>query len=416
MNKLTKIVTIVLAVVMIFSAVACAAPAATEAPAQATSPAGSQATQQPAATEVPAQATTAPAAPADQKPVKIAVAGPMTGDNSEYGIGFFNAVTLMAEQWNAKGGINGRKIEVVQFDDKNSPEEAVSVANKIVSEKDIPFIIGHFASGVSMAAAPIYQANKIIEISPSASHPDYSSIGDYIFRNNTVIKYETQASLDIAVNDMGKKNIGIISIKTDWGVSTSKIATELIAGMDDKGVKLVAHEEVIEGSDDYRPAITKLNDAGADVVLCVGMYGLVAPVAKQYKEINPNISIIAFSNAYSQQLLELGGDAVNGVAFPVVFFSVSSDPNIQAFVKSYTDKFGSAPSALTAQAYDSAGILFTAAQKVGTDDPAKLRDEVNSMTYPGVTGSTHFDQNGDVQKPFTKVEVEDGKFVLMGSK
>ncbi len=107
---------------------------------------------------------------------------------------------------------------------------------------------------------------------------------------------------------------------------------------------------------------------------------------------------------------------MNGVAFPVVFFSVSTDPNIQEFVKAYTDKFGSAPSALTAQAYDSAGILFTAAQKVGTDDPAKLRDEVNSMTYPGVTGSTHFDEKGDVQKPFTKVEVKDGKFVLMGSK
>ena len=75
---------------------------------------------------------------------------------------------------------------------------------------------------------------------------------------------ETKASLDIAVNDLGKKNIGIISIKTDWGVSTSGIVKDLVGEMEDSGAKVVAHEEVIEGSDDYRPAITKLNEAGAD--------------------------------------------------------------------------------------------------------------------------------------------------------
>lgn len=345
--------------------------------------------------------------------VRIAVAGPMTGDNSEYGIGFYNAVTLMAEQWNADGGINNVKIEVAQFDDKNSPEESVSVANKIVSEKNIHGVIGHFASGVSMAAAPIYQDNKIIEISPSASHPDYSSIGNYIFRNNTVISHEAKAALDIAVNDFGKKNIGIISIKTDWGVSTATIVQELVGEMSSTGAKIVAHEEVIEGSDDYRPAITKLNEAGADVVISVGMYSLLAPLSIQYKEVNPDIKIVGFSNSYSQQLLELGGASVEGVAFPVIFFSESDDPLIKDFVDSYTEKYGSAPSALTAQAYDSAGIYFTAVKKVGTTNMDTLRDEVGTLEYNGVTGLTKFDENGDVQKSFTKVIVEDGKFVLM---
>ncbi len=349
---------------------------------------------------------------ADDK-VRIAVAGPMTGDNSEYGIGFYNAVTLMAEKWNADGGINGAEIEVVQFDDKNSPEEAVSVANKIVSEGNIHGVIGHFASGVSMAAAPIYQENKIIELSPSASHPDYSGIGDYIFRNNTVIMHEAKAALDIAINDFGKLNIGIVSIMTDWGVSTAGVVKDLVAKMESTGAKVVAHEEVIEGSDDYRPAITKLNEAGADVVISVGMYNLLAPLSIQYKEVNPDIKIVGFSNSYSQQLLELGGAAVEGVAFPVIFFSESDDPDVKDFVDSYTEKFGAPPSALTAQAYDSAGIYFQAVEKVGTSDMDALRDEVGSLEYNGVTGVTQFDEHGDVEKSFTKVIIEDGKFVLM---
>lgn len=137
--------------------------------------------------------------------IKIAVAGPMTGDNSEYGIGFNNAATMMAEQWNEKGGVLDKEIEIIAYDDKNTSEEATTIAQKIVSDKEAAGVIGHFASGVCMTAAPIYQENGIIEISPSSSHPDYAGIGDYIFRNNTIISKEAAASVDIAINDLGKK-------------------------------------------------------------------------------------------------------------------------------------------------------------------------------------------------------------------
>lgn len=348
----------------------------------------------------------------DESSIRVIVAAPMTGDNSEYGIGFANAADLMAEKWNAEAKIEGKTVVVEKYDDKNSPEEAVTVANRIVSDGNLPVVIGHFASGVSMAAAPIYQENQVIEISPSASHPDYSGIGDYIFRNNTVIFTEASASVDIAVNDLGKSNIGIISIKTDWGVSTADIVKQIVES-EFPGASVVAHEEVIEGSDDYRPAISKLNEAGADVVITVGMYNLVAPVARQYKEINPDIEIVGFSNAYSQQLLELGGEYVEGVAFPVIFFSQSDDPKVTEFVESYKDKFGNEPSALTAQAYDSVGIFLTAVENVGYGDTAALRDEIARLEYDGVTGFTKFDENGDVDKSFTKVVVKDGQFGLL---
>lgn len=342
--------------------------------------------------------------------IKIAVAAPMTGDNAEYGKGFLNAAELMVEEWNANGGVLGKKIEVVAFDDKNSGEEAASIAQKIISDKDIVGVIGHFASGVCMVAAPTYNENKVIEISPSASHPDYSSIGDYIFRNNTVINVEAAAGLDIAINDLGKKNIGIISIKTDWGTSTSAIVKQLIEEQSSTGAKVVAHEEVMEGSDDYSPAITKLHAAGADVVISVGMYNLLAPLAKQYKQVNPDIQLIGFSNSYSQQLLELGGEAVEGVRFPVIFFSGSSDPKIKGYVDKYTSKYGSAPSALTSQAYDSVGMLLESIKTVGTTDSEKVRDALAKIEYDGVTGFTKFNEIGDVQKEFVKVVIKNGKF------
>lgn len=350
---------------------------------------------------------------ADGETVKIAVAAPMTGDNAEYGIGFTNAANLMAKEWNEKGGVLGKQIEILPYDDKNSSEEAATIAQKIVSQGDLAGVIGHFASGVCLTAAPIYEENKIIEISPSASHPDYSGVGDYIFRNNTVISKEAAASIDIAVNDLGKKKIGIISIKTDWGTNTSQVIKELIKGLNDPSVTIVAHEEVMEGSDDYSPAITKLNEAGADVVICAGMYNLVAPVAKQYKQTNPEIQVVGFSNAYSQQLIELGGSAVENVCFPVIFFSESSDEAVKTYVDKFEAEYGSQPSALTSQAYDSVGMLLTAIEKAGTTDSEAVQKALMEVDYPGVTGQTKFDEIGDVDKNFVKVTIKDGKFVEM---
>lgn len=345
--------------------------------------------------------------------IQIAVAGPMTGDNSEYGIGFVNAAELKAQEWNEKGGVLGKKIKIVKYDDKNTSEEATTIAQKIISDKKVSGVIGHFSSGVCMTAAPIYQENKIIEISPSASHPDYSKIGDYIFRNNTVISKEAAASVDIAINDLKKKKIGIISIMTDWGTNTAGIVKEMIANNGDSSITVVAHEEVMEGSDDYTLAITKLEEAGAEVVICCGMYNLVAPVAKQYKQINPEIKIVGFSNAYSDQLIELGGTAVEGVCFPVIFFSNSEEDKIKNYVEEYKKKYGTTPSALTSQAYDSTGLLLTAIEEAGTVEQEAVKNKLYEIEYDGVTGFTKFDSNGDVDKQFVKVTIQDGKFVKM---
>ena len=179
--------------------------------------------------------------------IKVAVAGPMTGDNAEYGIGFSNAAKLMAEQWNADGGVTvGDKtyeVEIVDYDDKSESDEATTIAYNIVSDPDIYGVIGHFASGICMVAAPIYQEAHYVNISPTSSHADYSSIGDYIFRNNTVINVETMTGAEIAINDLGGTKIGVLSIDTEWGQSAGNAMEENIATL---GAEMVLRQEVPE--------------------------------------------------------------------------------------------------------------------------------------------------------------------------
>lgn len=348
------------------------------------------------------------AASGGSETVKIAVVGPLTGDFAEYGTGFKNAVELMAEEWNANGGVLDKQIEVVFFDDKNSGEEAATIAEKIVSDKDIVAVVGHFASGVCMAASPTYQEAGIVEISPSASHPDYTKEGDFIFRNNTVINVESGVAVDLAVETLGKKKVGILSVKTDWGTNTATITKELV---EKAGGTVVGHQEVVDGTIDFSPNVSKLNDAGAEVVIVAAMYNTLAPFASQYKAVNPDIELVGFSNAYSQQLINLAKENAENIHFPTIFFHGSKDEAVDSFVKAYEEKYGSTPSSLTAQAYDSTGILLTAIKTANKVDRAAIKDELYKMTYPGVTGETKFDENGDAIKVFTKVKVKDGSFV-----
>ncbi|WP_010263944.1 ABC transporter substrate-binding protein [Treponema primitia] len=341
--------------------------------------------------------------------IKIAVAMPMTGDYAEYGQSAWIAAQIMVEKYNKAGGILGKQIELVQFDDRNSPEEASSIAQKIVSDKAIIGVMGHFASGVSMTVSPVYEENKVIQISATASHPDYSKAGKYIFRNNAVFTQEVAPMVDILANDINVKKVGIIAIKTDWGSSAGPLTAQLV--QETGKLELVGLEYVQETSDDHRPAISKMISAGAEAVLGLGQYSLYSPLARQYREMDPNIILLGGAGAFSKQLIDLAGPAVEGLYMSVSFFPGSNDPDVKYFVDEFNKRYGMEPSSLTAQAYDSIGVFCEAIKAAGTLDREKVRDAVNAIDYPGVTGRTTFDQGGDAAKVFQKVVVRNGAFV-----
>lgn len=341
--------------------------------------------------------------------IKVAIAAPQTGDFAEYGNGFRNAVQLKVKEVNEAGGVLGQQVEVLVFDDKNNGEEAATIAEKIVADESVLGVVGHFASGICMAASPIYQEVGLVEISPSASHPDYTSEGNYIFRNNTVISVEAGEAIMIAKEVLGAKTIAVLSVATDWGVATAGIAKDIIEMT--SGIEVAGMEEIMDGTVDYSPTITALEADSPDVILVAGMYNVLAPFATQYKAVNPDMQFVGFSNAYSQQLIELAGDSAEDIYMPAIFFSGSPDADVRSFVSAYEVAYGSAPSALTAQAYDSMGIILQAIETAGEADRAMVRDAVAAIEYDGVTGDTTFDQIGDADKSFNWLKVENGDFI-----
>lgn len=409
-----KLIALLLTLALTLSLAACGAK--TEEPA-AEEPAAEEPAAEESAAETPAEETSEPAAEGSTEPVgsiTIAVAGPMTGDNTEYGIGFANAAKLMAAQWNEKGGVNiggdYYTVEIKEYDDKSDSDEAALIAEKIVSDDSIYGVLGHFASGICMVAAPTYQEAGYVNISPTSSHADFSSIGDYIFRNNTVITVETATSAEIAVKDLGKTKVGILSIDTEWGQTAGQAMEDNVVA---QGGEVVLHQEVSESAVDFATEIANFKDAGAEVVMVAGMYGTLGPFIVALQNSNYIIPVVGCSNAYTENMLEYSAQAPDiKVYAPVSFFAGNTDPAVQEYVQAYVDAYGSEPSSLTTQAYDSVGIMLSALEAAGKLDREAMKDALYTLEYDGMSGYTTFDEVGDAQKVFTKLTIEDGAWVL----
>ncbi len=350
----------------------------------------------------------------EKETIKIAVVAPMTGDVAEYGQGFLTAVQIACDEVNAAGGLlDGRMVEIVSLDDKNSPDEGTLCADRIVSDGDICVVaVAHYSSTVAMAAAPIYQEAGIAAISASSSHLDYSSIGDYIFRNNVLSTQESKNML-LYLIQAGCKRIGVLKVMTDYGESAIASLEEGLAEIGDGwDGEIVCVSEFTDGTVDFAPNITEFMEAECDGVIIMGVYNNIAPFALQLRETAPHMEISSIGGAYSNELLELAGEAVEGMYIPVAFNPDRDDEAVQNFVNEYKARMnGYIPQSVVAQAYENAYIVFQAIERAGSTDRTAIRDALYETDYDGITGHVAFNENGDATKAQLKFQVVDGKFV-----
>ena len=242
------------------------------------------------------------AADSGKTPIKIAFSGPMTGDYAEYGQNFYAACEIAVDEINSSGGLlDGAPMELLQFDDKNSQEEVGAIAEMIASDDSIAAVLGHFSSGVAMTAANTYMDAGIPLLSASASHPDYSGMGEYIFRNNVLISQEVETVLQICQNS-GSKRVGVLVLKNDWGqgaLQAMETAYEQVKGKVD--FEIVLQEEVMDGTEEFSANITKFMEQDCDTVFVLTMYATFAPFANQYRTLNPDIKMFSVGSAYSTE-------------------------------------------------------------------------------------------------------------------
>jgi len=334
--------------------------------------------------------------------------GSLTGTTATFGISSKNGIDMAIEQLNKSGGVLGKQVRVIVEDDQGKPEEAQTVATKLITKDRVVALLGEVASSRSLAAAPVAQQNRIPMISPSSTNPKVTQIGDYIFRVCFIDPFQGSVMAKFAANSLKVKDVAILrDIKNDYSVG---LADVFIQNYKQLGGNIIADESYSEGDTDFSAQLTSMKAKNPQAVFVPGYYTEVGLIARQAKKLGLTVPLLGGDGWDSPKLVEIGGEALEG-AFYSNHFSVNDpNPTIQTFVSDYKARFGEIPDAIAGLAYDSANILFDAIRRANSTEPAKLRDALaQTKDFAGVTGRITLDQDRNAVKPAVVLQVKGGK-------
>ena len=341
--------------------------------------------------------------------LKIGAVLPLSGDASNYGKSAQRGINLAVKEINAGGGVMGKKLEPIFEDDKAVARDGVNATQKLINVDKVPVIIGGIVSAVTLAAAPICESNKVVWLSPTSSAPAITNAGEYIFRNFPSDDLEGKVMADF-LQSKGHKTVAVLQVQNDYGEGIAKVFKSNFTG---KGGSIPVLEKYKQDESDFRSILTKVVNAKPDAIYYIGYYKDVALAAKQAREAGSKIPFYATTTVEDPQFVQLGGSAVEGVIYPLAsgYDQESQDANIQKFTTAYKNEYHEDPGFVEAQAYDCVYLVKQAIENgKGLTGPDIQKGMAQIRNFPGTTGVTSFDQNGDVVKQIRLKVVKGGKF------
>ena len=346
-----------------------------------------------------------PASAADA--IKIGYQLPLTGNTAQYGQDFKTAAEIALDRFNASGRLPV-KVEIVYEDSRSDAKEGVAIARKFVDDEAIVGVLGDFTSGVSMASAQVYKEAGMPQLSQTASHPDYTKISEWQFRNITTQAGEGPYNADWMLSK-GLKKVAVIAEQTDWGQSVTKYFDDELTA---KGGTVLMTEYFNRGTPDFRSLLTKIERSKPDAIYTGFFYEDGANFLKQMKQLGISVPVFSTSAAHNQKIIELAGPDAEGLSLTTNFLPNDPRPEVKSFVEAWVKARGAEPGQFPAQAFDAVNIMLDAVVKTYPKTTrASVRDALAATKdFPGVTGKTTFGADREPVKSLSKVRVVGGVF------
>lgn len=342
--------------------------------------------------------------------IKIGVAGAHSGDLAQYGLPSYNAAKIIVEQVNARGGVLGKKLVIVDGDDQCKPELATNVATKLVSEH-VDIVMGNTCSGATKAALPIYNEQKLVAISPSATNAELTQLRQYPYFFRTIASDDMQARIgvDLAVTKLGAKTIAILHDKGDYGKTYAEYAKKFIE--DGGKAKVVLFEGITPGQVDYGSVIQKVRGSNADAVIFGGYHPEASKLVQQMRKKRINTVFISEDGIKVEPFLKLAGPDAEGV-YATGPKDNSALPLHKEALENHKKMFGTDPGTFYFEAYSAMLAIVNAIEKAGSTDSDKIVTALRTEYVDTPIGKIRFDDKGDAEGvEFRMYQVKNGKFV-----
>ncbi len=333
-------------------------------------------------------------APAKAADIQIASAGPVTGAYATFGAQLKNGAEQAVADINAKGGVLGKKLALTIGDDACDPKQAVSLANDFAA-KGVVFVAGHFCSGSSIPASKVYTEEGILEISPASTNPKYTDEGSWnTFRTCGRDDQQGQVAGDYIATHFKGKKVAILHDNSAYGKG---LADETKKFLNAAGVKETLYTPYTPGEKDYSALVSRLKDAGIDVIYIGGYHTEIGLIERQAKEQGMKPQVIGGDALQTNEFWQITGPAGEGtlMTFPA---DPRNRPTAAAVVKEFKDK-GIDPEGYVLYTYAAVQIWAEAATKAGTTDSKKVSETLKaSGPWDSVLGPISFNAKGDITK------------------
>ena len=323
------------------------------------------------------------AAPGDKSVIKLGGLAPLTGNYAEYGKGFQIGFQKAIDEINEKGGINGHKFEIEIKDTQGDAVVSSNMATNFAEDESVLAILGDFTSGACKANAEIVDRYGIVQLSPTASAPDYANMSKYCF------------------SIMGRQDVEAPYL--------AKYILKKYLGAQD-----VTVEKYATGEKDFSSLLTKMRSIDPDCLVVMDQGDSVAAIFNQADAAGWDIQHVALGPGTSEQLISQLTTPDNLIVTSPFFFD-ENDEELSSWAKWFEEEAGFAPTIHPACAYDCVYLIANAVEKIGDGEVTRdaIQQALAESQNQGVTGALNFTPDGDIERQYMICGVKDAKWVVL---
>ena len=339
--------------------------------------------------------------------IKVGFHAPLTGFAASDGKSASEGAKLAIEQIKSAGGVNGKMLELVVYDDQAKAAQAIPIANKLIGQDEVVIGVSGSYSGPTRSAAGVFQEASIPYIAAYAIHPDITRAGNYVFRTSFLGEVQGRGGAKLVGDMLGKKRVVIITLQNDFGKS---LAAGFKSKADDYGIKIVNEYQYSIKDRQFGSIVAKVKADKPEAIYASGYYFTAGPLVSQLRAGGVTVPIIGQEGYDSQKFIEIAGASSEGVIITTSLDRDSDVPETRNFISAFENKAGFKADMVAASAHTAVLVAADALKRSGSTDPEAIRKAIAATNLRVSTGTISFNSLGEVLKAVQNQVVKDGNW------
>jgi branched-chain amino acid transport system substrate-binding protein len=339
--------------------------------------------------------------------IKVGFHAPLTGFAASDGKSASEGAKLAVEQINSAGGVNGKMLELVIYDDQAKAAQAIPIANKLIGQDEVVIGVSGSYSGPTRSAAGVFQEASLPYIAAYAIHPDITRAGNYVFRTSFLGEVQGRGGAKLVGDMLGKKRVVVITLQNDFGKS---LAAGFKSKAADYGIKIVNEYQYSIKDRQFGSIVAKVKADKPEAIYASGYYFTAGPLVSQLRAAGVTVPVIGQEGYDSQKFIEIAGASSEGVIITTSLDRDSDVPETRNFISAFENKTGFKADMVAASAHTAILVAADALKRSGSTDPEAIRKAIAATNLRVSTGTISFNSLGEVLKAVQNQVVKDGNW------